>query len=217
MDRKAHWERIYRENAPTEVGWYQDRPNQSLSLISATGIGKESNIIDVGGGASVLVDYLLDNGFKNITVLDISSASIEHAKTRLGDRAPGINWIVADILGFKLPQKFDLWHDRAVFHFLTDAGDRRKYIQAMKEAITSDGHLIISTFSLKGPPKCSGLDVRRYSPESLCREFGSDFQFIESVDESHITPSGITQMFVYCRFRRQPTAPKERKIGFKES
>ncbi len=202
MDRKTHWERIYRENEPTEVGWYQDRPRRSLSMISASGIGKESNIIDVGGGASALVDGLLDDGFKNITVLDISSASIDHTKTRLGDRAAGINWIVADILEITFPRKFDLWHDRAVFHFLTDAGDRRKYIQAMNEALTSDGHLIISTFALKGPPKCSGLNVMRYNPEFMCREIGSDFQLIESVDESHITPSGITQKFVYCRFKR---------------
>jgi 2-polyprenyl-3-methyl-5-hydroxy-6-metoxy-1,4-benzoquinol methylase len=202
MNIKAHWEKVYKKNAPTEVGWYQAHPSRSLEFILKSGIGKEANIIDVGGGASLLVDNLLKQGFRHITVMDIASGAIQHAKARIGDQAGGVGWLEADVLQFQSHQKFDLWHDRAVFHFLTEPEDRRKYIQVLNDALTLEGNLIISTFSLDGPPKCSGLRVMRYSPESLSEEIGANFRLIESVEEAHVTPSGVEQKFIFCRFRK---------------
>ena len=202
MNRKAHWEKIYTEKVATEVSWYQAQPKLSLELILKTDIQKDANIIDVGGGASVLVDHLLDHDFEHITVLDVSSAAIEQARSRLGHRASKVAWIEADALLFKPPHKFDVWHDRAVFHFLTEAADRRKYIKTLNDTLTSNGHLIISTFALEGPPKCSGLDVMRYNPETLSKELGNNFTLMESCDENHLTPWKMEQKFVYCRFKR---------------
>ncbi len=164
-----------------------------MRLIAATKIGIECNIIDIGGGASKLVDFLLQQGYKNLTVLDISGTSIEKAKLRLGDKAGNIQLIEADITHCNFEKKYDIWHDRAVFHFLTAPQDRKKYIKVVRQSLKPDGHVIISTFSLSGPKKCSGLKIARYSPESLLNEFGNDFKIIETLDELHITPTNVKQ------------------------
>lgn len=165
FDRKSHWENVYTENTPAEVSWYQIEPAVSLELIVSTGISHAGKIIDVGGGASVLVDKLLDQGFQDLTVLDVSSKALDYAKERLGNRAGAVKWIEADITEFESSEKHDLWHDRAVFHFLTDEDDRKKYVQNMNKALNPGGHVIIAAFSIDGPLKCSGLDVERYRPE----------------------------------------------------
>lgn len=203
MDKncKDHWEGIYKTKTPMEVGWYQADPKQSLDLIAAAGLGRAQEIIDIGGGASLLVDKLMEKGFEKVTVLDISPAALNQAKSRLGKNAQKISWIEADITGFEPEHQFDLWHDRAVFHFLTDADDRKKYLNVMNRAVAPGGHLIIATFALEGPPKCSGLEVVRYSQESLAREIGRNFELKESVEELHVTPSGARQKFNYCRFK----------------
>jgi SAM-dependent methyltransferase len=199
-DRKMHWDRVYKKNPPTELGWYQAHPEMSLKMIAKTGIGLEGSIIDVGGGTSKLTGLLLDWGYKNLTVLDISGNSIERAKLQFGQKASLITWIEADITNFKFAEKYDLWHDRAVFHFLTDSQDRKGYVNSLKQALKRNGHVIISTFGLDAPPRCSGLRVARYSPETLHIELGDNFDLVESFDEVHTTPSGVKQSFIFCRF-----------------
>ncbi|MBF0553087.1 MAG: class I SAM-dependent methyltransferase [Nitrospirae bacterium] len=171
-------------------------------MIKSTGAGLDANIIDVGGGASSLADTLLLNGYKRITVLDIAPSAIEKAKERLNDRVSAVKWIEADVTAATLPEDYDVWHDRAVFHFLTDAGHRKKYIDAVKKSLKTGGHLIIATFSLAGPPKCSGLDVVRYSPEALADEFGVGFELLDAIGVEHITPAKVLQKFIFCRFKR---------------
>ncbi len=175
----------------------------SLQFIERTGVGKSASIIDVGGGASTLVDDLLARGFERLTVLDVSSKAIDLARARLGSNADKINWIEADITKVSLPQNhYDLWHDRAVFHFLTSAEDRQKYVELVRDSLKPGSHIIMATFAPDGPSRCSGLDVVRYSPDSLLEEFGSDFELIESAGEEHLTPSGVKQMFIYCYLRK---------------
>ncbi len=201
-DRKKHWEDVYTKKTPTEVSWYQMDPTISLELIKSTGIDRGSKILDVGSGASVLVDKLLDQGFQNLTVLDISSKSLNYAKERLGKLAAQVSWIEADVTEFDPPQKYDLWHDRAVFHFLTDPTDRKKYVRNMGKALNPGGHVIVATFAIDGPPKCSGLDVERYNDEKLRNELGDSFGLIKSIEEVHATPWGSEQKFIYGYFRR---------------
>lgn len=202
FDRKSHWEGIYANKTPAEVSWYQLEPAVSLELIASTGIIRAGKIIDVGGGASLLVDKLLDQGFGDLTVLDLSSKALDYAKKRLGSRAGAVKWIETDIAEFESLEKYDLWHDRAVFHFLTSEDDRKKYVQNMDKALNTGGHVIIAAFSIDGPLKCSGLDVKRYSPERLNNELGNSFEFVKSVDERHMTPAGKEQKFTYCYFRK---------------
>jgi SAM-dependent methyltransferase len=203
MEPKSHWENIYTTKAPTQVSWYKEHLKTSLQFIKQIGVEETAYIIDVGGGNSTLVDDLLERGFKYITVLDISSAAINLARARLGSRADDVTWIEADITRANLPKNYyDVWHDRAVFHFLTNAEERQRYVDVMKQSLKAGGHVIIATFALDGPPRCSGLDVMRYSPRSLHDEFGSDFELIESVPEEHITPFGTKQKFIYCYFRK---------------
>jgi len=201
-DRKKHWEDVYTKKTPTEVSWYQIEPTISLELIKSIGIDHTSKIIDVGGGASVLVDKLLDQGFQNLTVLDISSKSLDFAKERLGELAVQVSWIEADVTEFDPPQKYDLWHDRAVFHFLTDPNDRKKYVRNMEKVLNPRGHAIIAAFAIDGPPKCSGLDVERYSPEKMKNELGDSFELIKSIKEVHVTPWDSEQKFIYCYFKK---------------
>jgi len=201
--RKDHWEKVYTKKSPSEVSWYQTHPGISLELIASSGIDHSAKIIDVGAGASVLVDKLLEADYKDISVLDISSKAIDHAKERLGDQSEKVTWVVTDITEFKPSQQYDLWHDRAVFHFLTDENDRHKYVEALKKALKPGGHLIISAFSLEGPPKCSGLDVERYDAEKMKQELGDEFEFITSVNESHMTPWQAKQEFIYGYFKRK--------------
>lgn len=202
-DRKAHWNRVYEKNSPEEVGWYQEHPEMSLKLIAATGVGIGGSIIDVGGGTSKLSIMLLERGFHDVTVMDISGNSIERAKIQLGPKNRSISWIEADVTRFDFTKIFDIWHDRAVFHFLTDPLDRERYVSSVTEALKPGGYLILATFGLEGPPKCSGLKVVRYSPETLSNELGDGFQLIETMEEIHTTPSHVQQQFIYCRFKKQ--------------
>lgn len=203
FDRKDHWENVYTKKSPLEVSWYQTHPAISLDLIASTGIDHSARIIDVGAGASVLVDKLLEAGYKDITVLDIASKAMDYAKERLGSRAQKVVWVVADITEFEPSQQYDLWHDRAVFHFLTDKTDRRKYVEALKKTLKPEGHLILSAFSLEGPPQCSGLSVERYDVEKMKKELGDEFEFITSKRESHVTPWQAEQEFIYCHFKKK--------------
>ena len=198
--RKDHWERAYRKQSPAEVGWYQAHPERSLKLIDNTCAGTHCRIIDVGGGASILTKCLLDQGYRKLTVLDISGASLEKAKSQLGAESNRVKWIEADIMMYSLSGQYDVWHDRAVFHFLTKIEDRKSYLKSLNLSLKLNGNLIIATFSLDAPPKCSGLSVVRYSPESLQNELGDNFNLVESFLENHVTPSGVTQSFIFCRF-----------------
>ena len=203
MTSKEHWEEVYKKKQPTEVSWYQTHLQKTLELILKTGIGKEASIIDVGGGASTLADDLLAKGFSDLTVLDISSEALNQSKKRLGEKSKAVKWVEADLLKADVPKNtFDLWHDRAVFHFLTQPEERKVYLEVLKQSIKPGGSVIIASFNLEGPPKCSGLEVMRYSPETLAREFGKDFTFITSVNERHKTPFDTLQDFVYCVFRK---------------
>ncbi len=194
---KQHWEGVYASKTPVEVSWYQPVPEQSLDLIEATEIGHDAPIIDAGGGASTLVDHLLDRGFVDITVMDLSAAALARARERLGDRAERVDWIEADVTLFEASRGYALWHDRAVYHFLTDRSDRQRYVDAARAALVDRGHLILSTFGPEGPTRCSGLDIQRYSVEALEEWFGSSFELRMDALEEHRTPGGATQQFLY--------------------
>ncbi len=195
--RKQHWEGVYASKAPGEVSWYQPVPEYSLQLIEASAIDHDDPIIDAGGGASTLVDHLLERGFRDITVLDLSAAALAHARRRLGDRAGNVSWIEGDVTQFRATRRYALWHDRAVFHFLTDRGDRQRYVEAVESALVDRGHLVLSTFGPEGPTRCSGLDIQRYSVEQLCEWFGGAFELRGDVLEEHHTPAGGAQQFLY--------------------
>ncbi len=201
--REEHWRRIYAEKEEDEVSWYQARPDVSLRLIAQTGISRDTPIIDAGGGASRLVDFLLDAGFSDITVLDIAATAIARSRQRLGARAARVRWIVADLLQWRPDRPHGLWHDRAVFHFLTEAAQRARYVETLKRALRPGGHAIIATFALDGPQRCSGLAVMRHSPESIARELGAEFSLVEAVDEHHTTPAGVVQHFNHAVLRRE--------------
>lgn len=203
MTTKTHWEHIYETKSPTQVSWYQEHAKFSLQCIQNTGIRKTDHIIDVGGGASTLVDDLIRNGFQNITILDVSGTALQVARQRLGAYAVQINWMEADITQADLPPNaYDVWHDRAVFHFLTQANDRQRYIDSVRTSVRKGGHVIVATFATDGPERCSGLEVVRYSPESLHSEFGEDFEVVDSTRETHHTPFGTEQKFIYCYCRK---------------
>ncbi len=202
MTRQEHWNQVYLTKAPDEVSWHQTTPATSLQLIEAAGIAKDQGVIDVGGGVSVLVDCLLDAGFVRPAVLDISAAALAHARQRLGARADSVDWVVADVTEFTSGRQFALWHDRAVFHFLTALADRRKYVAAMQRALLPAGHVIIGTFALDGPAKCSGLDVVRYDAAAIAAELGAEFQLRGQRDETHVTPWSTEQRFSFFHFTR---------------
>jgi SAM-dependent methyltransferase len=199
---KSRWERIYSERDPTRISWYQAHPEYSLNLIGETGAGRDARIIDVGGGGSALVDNLLAAGYTDITVLDIAPTAIEQARRRLGGQAEKVVWHEGDIKNYAPDKQYDIWHDRAVFHFLVDGEDRARYLAALDRTLKADGHVIIATFSENGPSQCNGLEVVRYSPESLSRELAPLLRLVETQVEEHQTPVGGIQQFVYCRFRR---------------
>lgn len=201
-NRKSHWEAVYTTKGENEVSWFQENPALSLELIELTGPAPGSAIVDIGGGASRLVDGLLARGFNCVTVLDISQAALEAARTRLGERASQVQWIVADVTQWHSTQTFDLWHDRAAFHFLTDPADRSAYVARMKQAIKPGGHVIIGTFAADGPERCSGLPVNRYDAAGLARELGEGFAPIGSRRHDHSTPWNSAQRFQFCVFRR---------------
>ena len=201
LNKKQHWETVYETKSPDQVSWTQEVPKTSLGLIHSFGMDKTARIIDIGGGDSKLVDFLLDAGYKDITVLDISEKAIDRAKERLGDRAEKVNWIVSDVTEFAPDTSYDIWHDRAAFHFLTSPGQVAKYSETVRKAVT--GFVIIGTFSTNGPTKCSGLEIKQYSEETLTSEFDNDFSKMQCITEDHITPFNTTQNFLFCSFKRK--------------
>ena len=201
-DVKEHWEDVWTRKKSNEVSWYQKYPKTSIDLILSTTPSKDAKIIDVGGGDSNLADKLLDLGFKNITVLDISSKALEHSKERLGKKADSINWIDCDIREFDSDKRYDVWHDRALFHFLTDEEDMRKYVELIRKHVSDEGYVIISSFSTRGPMMCSGLDTRQHSEESMKKLFFDGFEHIKSFEEEHKTPFGVSQIFT-CNVLRK--------------
>ncbi|MBZ5501684.1 MAG: class I SAM-dependent methyltransferase [Acidobacteriia bacterium] len=199
MDTKTHWEKIYSSKAPETLSWYRPHLETSLSLIERAAREKSASIIDVGGGESTLVDDLLARGYRNITILDISQVAIDTTKKRLGALAEQVHWLTADVTAAALePCAYDVWHDRAVFHFLTAPEQRVAYVRQVARAVKPGGHVIVGAFGPEGPNRCSGLDVVRYDAESLHHEFGAHFRLVESLGELHHTPSGATQQFLYC-------------------
>lgn len=211
MDPTQHWEHVYQTKDTHEVSWYREHLERSLALITATGLPREAAIIDVGGGASTLVDDLVMGGYRDVTVLDLSASALTAARERLAARvaceganvaAGAVTWRVGDVLEADLGvHRFDLWHDRAVFHFLTEPAERLRYVAAVRRAVKPGGHVIVASFGPDGPLKCSGLETMRYSPDALHAEFGSDFRLAHSETEEHVTPAGRTQAFVYCYCR----------------
>lgn len=203
FDRKSHWENIYTNKGPKEVSWYQENPEISLKLIHETGMPLTAPLIDIGGGDSMLVDQLLDKGYTDVTVLDVSAAAIEKAKNRLGERAEKVKWIVTDVAAFRPSRNYSVWHDRAAFHFLTNPQEVAHYCNMVNEHIHSGGNLIIGTFSDKGPLKCSGIPIQQYTAESLSELIGNSFEMLDSFTIDHTTPFETTQNFLFCRFLRR--------------
>jgi SAM-dependent methyltransferase len=205
MDRKTHWQAVYAGKPDDELSWYQADPQPSLDLILAASGGR-GRVIDVGGGSSILVDRLLEARFEKVAVLDISVAAIERSKSRLGERAGQVQWIVADVTHYGDLGQFDVWHDRAAFHFLTDPAERKRYGRLVRKTLPVGGHLIVGTFAADGPEKCSGLEVCRYDARSLAEELGAGFELLRKLTETHVTPWGKPQAFLYCVFRRSESA-----------
>lgn len=198
---KKHWETVYETKNPNEVSWTQEVPKTSLDFITSFGLNKQAKIIDIGGGDIKLVDYLLEQGFENITVLDISEKALEKAKKRLGEKAHKINWIVSDITDFEPETTFDVWHDRAAFHFLTTKEQIEKYLSTARKSVI--GYMIIGTFSENGPIKCSGLEIKQYNKETLTAVFDKNFEKIRCITEDHTTPFDTIQNFLFCSYKRR--------------
>lgn len=206
FNRKNHWENIYQTKSLNEVSWYQPKPETSFNFVEKLNMPKAAKIIDVGGGDSYFVDHLLELGYENITVLDISEAAIKRAKARLGKKATLVNWVVEDVIHFHSIEQYDFWHDRAAFHFLTNKKDVEKYVATVSKNIKDNGVLVIGTFSEDGPKKCSGIEIKQYSEQSLTKIFKLNFRKIESFTIDHKTPFDTIQNFVFCNFKklRQP-------------
>ncbi|MDF2438445.1 MAG: bifunctional 3-demethylubiquinone-9 3-methyltransferase/2-octaprenyl-6-hydroxy phenol methylase [Bacteroidota bacterium] len=203
FDKKGHWENIYQTKQLNNVSWYQPIPETSLELIESSGISKDSHIIDIGGGDSYLVDALLERGYKNITVLDISETALDKAKIRLGNKASKVKWLVRDAGNFSPDEKYDLWHDRAAFHFLTNDSEIKNYFSAVYNSLNPGGTLIIGTFSESGPTKCSGIEVRQYSEQSISQLFKKGFRKIACTTIDHQTPFDTNQNFLFCSFLKE--------------
>ena len=202
LGRQAHWENVYTTKDEKAVSWFQERPDISLDLIRATGVDASASIIDIGGGASRLVDALIDEGFKAVTILDLSEMALATSKLRLGARGAQVQWVVADVTTWEPSQTYDVWHDRAALHFLTDPKDRAAYVARLIRAVRPGGHVIIGTFAPDGPERCSGLPVVRYDAATLGELLGRSFELVESRRHDHQTPTGATQRFQFSRFRR---------------
>jgi 2-polyprenyl-3-methyl-5-hydroxy-6-metoxy-1,4-benzoquinol methylase len=201
MQKKEHWETVYSTKAPDSVSWFQEHAETSLNFIKKLNLEKSASIIDVGGGASTLVDDLLINGYSRLSVLDLSGAALETAKKRIGSNSTNVKWFEADVTEVQFPKhQFEVWHDRAVFHFLTQREEREAYIKNLLHSVKPNGHIIISTFAEDGPTQCSGLPVMRYSAETLQAELGESFSLKEQLKENHSTPFGTTQKFLFCHF-----------------
>ncbi len=201
--RKEHWEQIYSEKSALEVSWYQREPAISLRLIDHCKLARDVPIIDIGGGASVLVDRLLDAGYSRLTVLDIAAQSLAAARARLGPRERRVEWIEADITEFIPPHPFGLWHDRAVFHFLVEPDDRTRYVETLKQALAPGGYVVLAAFAIGGPTQCSGLDIVQYDAAGLVTELGAEFELLEQTSETHLTPANKAQLFRYYRLLRK--------------
>jgi cyclopropane fatty-acyl-phospholipid synthase-like methyltransferase len=201
QERKEHWDNVYATKQPQEVSWTQEKPQTSLDFIHSFKVDKKASIIDIGGGDSKLVDYLIEEGFEDISVLDISEKALEKAKQRLGEKAAKVNWIVSDITEFTPKKKYDVWHDRATFHFLTTATQVQKYMDIARNAVKN--YITIGTFSKNGPKKCSGLDIKQYTENELQAELVKGFEKIKCINEDHVTPFNTVQNFLFCSFKRQ--------------
>jgi ubiquinone/menaquinone biosynthesis C-methylase UbiE len=199
-----HWQAAYEARAATEVPWYEPVPRRSLELIRAAGLATGAAIVDVGGGASTLVDHLLAECFTDVTVVDVAPAALESSRLRLGDRATQVSWIAADVTQWEPPRRYELWHDRAVFHFLVDAERRGRYLAALERAVAPGGHVVIASFGPDGPERCSGLDVQRYSADELDDVLGPAYRLVTADLDEHVTPGGRVQQFVYGCWRREP-------------
>ena len=203
MDQnKQHWENVFSTKSPNEVSWTQDYPTTSMNYLENLNLSKTANIIDVGGGDSNLIDALLEKGYQNIWVLDISEAALDRAKKRLGDKANKVHWIVSDITEFNTAIKFDFWHDRAVFHFLTDAISIEKYVTFVGKSIAENGNFLLGTFSENGPLKCSGLEIKQYSENTMKNTFKEKFNTVKCFTENHLTPFETIQNFQFCGFKK---------------
>lgn len=206
MQNKDHWEKVYSTKAPDSVSWFQQHADMSMRLIKASGLDQSGAIVDVGGGASTLVDDLLDDGYANLAVLDLSAAALAESRHRLGARSDHVTWVEADITRVTFaPHSIDLWHDRAVFHFLTTPEDREAYVRQVLHALKPGGHVIMATFGSEGPTQCSGLPVMRYAPDELHAEFGEAFTMLAHEEQVHHTPVGSEQQFIYCMCRKHTT------------
>jgi ubiquinone/menaquinone biosynthesis C-methylase UbiE len=201
-NKKAHWETVFATKQPNEVSWTQEYPKTAIDYLQNLNLAKTANIIDIGGGDSNLVDALLEKGYQNIWVLDISATALERAKKRVADKAHLVHWIVADVTEFKPEVKFDFWHDRAVFHFLTEEEDIKKYVAIIGKAIDSNGNFLLGTFSENGPLKCSGLEIKQYSENTMKQTFNESFQAVKCFTENHTTPFDTLQNFQFCGFRK---------------
>ncbi len=206
FDRKKHWENIYQTKELKDVSWFQPTPETSLDFFKQFNVPTTAKVIDIGGGDSFLVDHLLDFGYRDVSVLDISAAAIDRAKQRLGDRAKNVKWIVADAATFKPTEKYDFWHDRAAFHFLTDEQEISNYLETARKNINPAGVLVIGTFSKQGPKKCSGIEIKQYSEATMTDRLKYAFEKIKCVTVDHKTPFDTTQNFVFCSFRKLQTA-----------
>jgi len=200
--RRSHWDNVYTTRHEKDVSWYQDRATPSLDLIALTSLPTDAEIIDIGGGASRLVDNLLGANFGRLTVLDLSAAALGAARQRLGANAASVKWVVADVTAWQPLQSYDLWHDRAALHFLTDPADQSAYVERMKQAIKPAGFAIIGTFAADGPERCSGLPIVRYDPSDLAATLGPEFELIDARRHQHVTPRGAVQRFQFSTFRR---------------
>ncbi len=207
MGRRRHWQQVYADKSPLEVSWYRPHLETSLELITATGVATDDRIIDVGGGASTLVDDLLEAGYNAITVLDISDAALDASRRRLGSHAADVTWLEGDVTKVDLGAgDFELWHDRAALHFLVDEDDRRSYAATLKQSLVPGGHAVLATFAPDGPPRCSGLRVRRHDASMLAALLGDEFVERATRQDTHRTPSGNEQLFTYCWFQKLPSA-----------
>ena len=202
IDRQAHWENLYRTKRDHEVSWFQEDPAPSLELIAGAGLSNEAEIIDIGGGASRLVDGLIDRRFPRMTVLDLSATALAGAKTRLGGAGAEVEWVVADVTRWHPVRSYDLWHDRAAFHFLTDPADREAYVARLKKAVGPGGHVVIGTFAPDGPERCSGLPIIRYDANALAAVVGTEFRLVDCLRHDHLTPGGNTQHFQFSILQR---------------
>ena len=203
ISEQQHWDKVYSTKAEDEVSWFQHYPKTSMEFVELFNLPLDANIIDIGGGDSYFVDALLDKGYKNIYVLDISATAIEKAKQRLGERASKVQWIISDVTKFEPPIQFDFWHDRAAFHFLTTEEKIYRYVSIAEDAIKKDGYLILGTFSENGPKKCSGLEIKQYSEASMSARFEVAFDRVKCITENHITPFNTIQNFLFCSFKKR--------------